>query len=399
MNCYNGSVCLVDNSIVLDKVLVLGTGVVELALIRELRERGFYVCAVSNTVDDRVKNETDEYYKINTTNFPKIKELIEREGILNAFSIGSDMALRTLAKLASRFGWENHPSEEKFEFLHNKGKVREALKAQGLSDIPCRSATEFSEDIFDFNEYEKLVIKPADGYGGKGIYAVEEYNDKERLFKLAKASSVVGEIIVEPYISGRQFIVEFFVTREDEVILVSAAEKQVNDHFTPYLFIERSTLEFKKKVTGFVEALSLENGFYSVDLIESERGVELMDIAPRLGGSHLVMLYKQTYDTDLMKDYVDFVLEGKEIEKRKIVNDVAMYILHHKDGGTVTYLDREMEFIKSLQKEIWVDVDDKIASYKHSNHQQGFVIFEVNKKETLSEIDELFEENQIIHVK
>ena len=383
----------------MDKVLVLGASSVQLPLIHELRQRGFYIYAVSNIQEDKAREEVDEFHLISSTNFPKIKELIEAENITNVFTIGSDVALRTLTKLSSNFGWANHPTPVEFENLHNKSKVRKILHEEGLSIIQCKCVREYSDHLFDFDEYKRWVIKPVDGYGSKGIYHIEEYHDKKKYFNLALAVSVERQVIIEPFIEGRQLTIEFFVTNEEKVISMMTIEKLNNSSFVPYLYLVKANTDYVEGLNHISRALKLKPGFYNVDLIETKAGLELMDIAPRLGGNHLALLYQYTFGSNSVADYVNFVLEGTAVEKRKHSQNTGLYIIHSEKGGKVTSVDKNPKFINSLAHELWATTGDKIEAFTEGNRQQGYIIFNYNEKMRLEDIDEIFKKNSLIKVR
>jgi predicted ATP-grasp superfamily ATP-dependent carboligase len=383
----------------LDKVLVLGASAVQLPLIHELRERGFYIYAVSNIAEDKACKEVDEFHLISSANFPKIKELIETENIINVFSIGSDVALRTSTKLAAHFSWANHPTPEEFENLHNKAKVREILKEQGTSKIHYKSAKEYSSDLFDFDEHEQWVIKPVDGYGSKGIYFIEEYHDKEKYFKLALAASIDREVIVEPFIEGRQLTIEFFITNDSKLLSMMTIEKQNNVSFVPYLYKVNDSSDYIRRLNHIAESLGLKTGIYNADLVETDTGLELMDIAPRLGGNHLALLYKHSFEANSVADYINYILEGTPFEKRKPTKNTGLYILHSEKKGTVTAINDKINFVDVIAKDVWVTVGSEVKALTQGNQQQGYIIFEHDKKETLEELDVLFNEADIIQVK
>ena len=383
----------------MDKVLVLGASAIQLPLIHELREQGFYVYAVSNIGEDKACEEADKFHNISTTNFPKIKQLVEQENISNAFSIGSDVALRTLCKLAAHFSWDNHPKSEDFEFLHNKERIRERLVDQGISKIHCKCAKEYSEDLFDFDESEKWVIKPVDGYGSKGIHYLEHYHDKEKYFKIALMHSLERRVIVEPFIEGKQLTIEFFVDDKGRVTLIMTVEKEINEAFVPYLYLVTDNANYKKKVIRISEALDLKTGFYNIDIIDSKNGTELMDIAPRLGGNHLALLHKHTFEKNSVTDYIRFVLESSTIAPVSSEKNTGLYIVHHEKGGKITSINREPDFITVLTKDYSCAVGDEIAPLTQGNQQQGYIVFELKDKNNINEIDTLFKENRLLEVK
>ena len=381
------------------KVLVLGAVIVQLPLIKELRAAGYYVLAVSNIEDDKGKGEVDEFHVIASSNFPKIKALVEENNIINAFSIGSDVSLRTLAKLAAHFSWPNHPSEEGFEALHNKNLVREKLYKTGLSKIEPNSYTEYSEEAFDFEAYDEWIIKPVDGYASKAVHLVEEYFDKEKYFKLAKMQSLEHTVIVEPYIEGKQLTTEFFVSEKGNVTFIMMVEKKHNEVFVPYLYLLQGISDYKKFISQVALALELECGYYNIDFVEGKSGLELMDISPRLGGNYLDLLYKLAFEKNSVSDYVSFILNGTALEERKPTRQIGLYLLHHSTGGVVTAINEQLPFLTLVTKQYWVSLGDDVPAFTQRSFQQGYIVFEADKKQSIEEFDQLFIENEVIKVK
>ncbi len=369
-----------------EKVLILGAS--QTKLIKALKNKGYYTIAVSNVVTEKI-DALDELVQISTTNFPKIKELISTQNIKRAFTMGSDIAQQTLCKLAEFFGWDNYPSYRLFDQLHQKNQVRQKLIDNNLSSIPLICASTFDNKLFDFSRYEAFVVKPVDGYGSKGISIVHEYNDLEKCFVKAKAFSSAKSVLVEPLIEGAHFTLEFFV-HDGSVSILLATAKENNKHLVPYLFKSIKRSPFNNMVKKFATALELENGFYNVDLLQTNDKLELIDIAPRLGGSFLVQMYEQVFGEGIAPKYIDYTISGTEPKQMVPSKIVGLYVLHADKKGELTKLNVPQNY-PLLDSEV-PDLPKAVESFTESRFQFGYLMYDLPKKLSIESLDENFAE-------
>ncbi len=371
-----------------EKVLILGASASQVELIKALKNKGYYTIAVSNVVVKKI-DALDELLQISTTNFPKIKELIISQGINRAFTLGSDIALQTLCKLAEHFGWDNYPASNLFDQLHQKDKVRQKLIDNNLSDIPLIFSSTFDNKLFDFGRYDSFVVKPVDGYSSKGISVVREYNDLEKSFKKAKTFSSKKSVLVEPLIEGAHFTMEFFV-HDGNVIILLATAKENNKHLVPYLFKSIKRSPFNNMIEKFATALGLENGFYNVDLLQTSDKLELIDIAPRLGGSFLVKMHKEVFGEGIAEKYIDYTVSGLRPKQMVPSKIVGLYILHADEKGELSKVNVPQNY-PLLASEV-PDLPKSVESFTESRFQFGYLMYNLPKKLSIESLDENFAE-------
>ena len=77
--------------------------------------------------------------------------------------------------------------------------------------IPKYSLIYKSEDIFkywDLWNCDKIIIKPTDSAGSRGVSIIENKSQVDELFLHAKNNSKKGEVIIEEFIEGNQISTE-----------------------------------------------------------------------------------------------------------------------------------------------------------------------------------------------
>lgn len=358
------------------KVLILGASATQQPLIKTLKERGFYTVVVSNQIDEQTQ-DMDEFLEISITNFPKLKELIVEKDISRALTIGSDLGQLTVIKLAEHFGWENVASLETFERLHLKDLVREKLLEERMTRIPLVVRTDFEQQDFNFENQKSYVVKPVDGYGSKGVNYVQEYNNIELLFKKAKAFSTAKKVLIEPLLEGKHITLEFFVGEETTVPLL-ATQKVINDNMVPFAYRSIKRSKFKGFIEKVSDALELDKGFYNVDALQTDDGIELLDIAPRLGGNYLSTMYREIFDKSLLDELIDYLINGVEPNYHKPDKVVGLYILHSDKKINVKGINIPDEY--PLIDSSYPSFPKEVEPLTESRFQIGYLLYEIPKK-------------------
>jgi len=140
-----------------------------------------------------------------------------------------------------------------------------------------------------------LVVKPVDSRGARGVLRIDNKTNPVWTFEHAQANSPTGRVMVEEYLAGPQISTESvmidgrgftsgFIDRNYEFL----------DQFSPYM-IENGgeqptvlTSEQQLQVTTVVEqgalAMGIENGIAKGDMVLTENGPKVIEIAARLSG-------------------------------------------------------------------------------------------------------------------
>lgn len=289
------------------KALVLGTGNAQVDLIRYLKEKGWWVIGCSYRREGKGLQYVDQFEQINIIDIPGIETLACSQHVDLVYSIGSDLAMPTFAKVSTELGLPVFVDYKTASLLQNKVLFREFLMSQNIS--PVRHRMICSESDLEGWTYFPAIVKPADNQGQRGVFlanSMQEIRDRiEGTLNLSRS----GTVIIEEYLEGSEISVNAFVV-DKEVLFCEVSDRLVVEEFAGGIpkshVLPAKTcsgdLLFKTKelVNRCVQALSIENGPVYFQMKLTNEGPKIIEITPRLDGCHIWRLIKLVGNVDLL---------------------------------------------------------------------------------------------------
>jgi biotin carboxylase len=136
------------------------------------------------------------------------------------------------------------------------------------------------------------VVKPTDAQASRGVLRVEHRKDLAPACKEALGFSREGRILVEEYLLGTEVTVEGCrYAGETHLLAVSAKKHTPPPHIIavnldfPAPFPEETHREIHRTYDALVHALGIEAGTIHGELMVTDRGIYLIEMANRGGGS------------------------------------------------------------------------------------------------------------------
>ncbi len=142
----------------------------------------------------------------------------------------------------------------------------------------------------------RLVLKPVDGRGARGVLQIDKGSDLEWAFTESKRWGESGELLVEEFIEGPQLSTESFIL-DGKCYTAAIAERNYSgiDKFFPYIIEDGGTIpalltdELRKKIDDLIlkgaRALGISEGPIKGDLVINKQGEPLIiELAARLSG-------------------------------------------------------------------------------------------------------------------
>lgn len=120
------------------RLLILGAGNAQIDLIEYAKAKGLEVHGVSYTDTDPGIPMLDHFEQINIIDTDKVAAYVERMGIDDIYSVGSDLAVPTICRVAERCGLERFVSARTAEICCNKHLMRQMM---GDMSITCHIFT------------------------------------------------------------------------------------------------------------------------------------------------------------------------------------------------------------------------------------------------------------------
>ena len=183
-------------------------------------------------------------------------------------------------------------SDTVISYLHNKELFRQLCKQEQIaSPLVFANPATITRDDFP------VIVKPVDGFSGKGICVVTEHSELTNAIREAEAVSRIGHSIVEQWVSGPLYSYSAFLSRGKISFGFLVREFCYANPFAvdcSFLVVDRD-LEAKimRELQKLISALNLQEGLLHTQFVNGDTGIYLIEVTRRCPGdlySNLVQL-------------------------------------------------------------------------------------------------------------
>ncbi|GIN64058.1 carbamoyl-phosphate synthase small subunit [Robertmurraya siralis] len=357
-------------------ILILGTGSAQKDLINYCIDAGHKVYACSNKKSIVAQNLGDRYISLDIKNGDAIVDFVKEKDIDYVYSIGSDIAMPTIAKTSKALNLSCFISEKTAIACHYKSLFRRLIPSKfNINFLEVKDEQELNKwDIFP------CIIKPTDSQGQRGVYKCLNRKQLVEHFNQAMRFSPSKSLIVEEYVQGDEISVNAYVVNKklvlsfisDRITYKEYPGGIVKEHIFPSKYEKNNLL--KEKILSLVErcssSLGIKNGpIYFQIKITKELNVKLIEITPRLDGCHLWRIIEITYGVNLL-----------DITMRHLLNKNFKDI--NRNGKKVNVIPHSLKFLSqrpgTLMGQYDVSQKDKKVKYVDYFYNKGDCIQSVN---------------------
>lgn len=275
---------------------IVGASYLQLPLVRKAKEMGLRTICFAWEDGAVCKPEVDRFYPISIVDKDRILEVCREERIDGITSIASDVAVPTMAYVASKLGLVGNSVESAAKST-NKYLMREAFAAAGVS-VP-RFAV-----VSDVAELERqvaslrypLIVKPTDRSGSMGVTKVDTFGQLVPAVEVAVADSFCKKAVVEECITDMHEVSVEGISWEGEYHLLQITDKITTGapHYVELGHHQPAELsgELRAKIIAEAEkgvkALEVQNGATHAELMITAAGeVYVTEIGARMGGDFI----------------------------------------------------------------------------------------------------------------
>lgn len=287
--------------------LILGALPGQADAMHRLRSAGWKVFACGHRREGAGVEAADDFFVVDILDVDGVAELAERLGVDVVYSVGSDIAMPTVAAVSERLGLPLFHSSEITQILHRKDLLRTFLAEQDLSPVAHRIVLS-AADLDGFTTFP-AIVKPVDSQGQRGITIVEDRAAAEAALPAAIEASHSGRAVIEEFLVGPEITVHVFVV-DGEARILPASDRIVwegpltgipSAHVMPARTLDdTSTAQMDDLIRRFVAALGARNGPLYFQLILTAAGPRIVEVAPRLDGCHLWRLLEVHTGFDIL---------------------------------------------------------------------------------------------------
>jgi len=275
-------------------VLFIGAGRFQLRTLEAARARGYRISALDGDAAAPGLALADEFAVIDIRDAKACLDFARGRRIDAVLSPAADAGVMTAAVIAEALNLPG-PSLDAARRATDKPAMRAAFAAAGLPSAPsrlCRTGESASAAAREFGP--KVVVKPAQGSGSRGVALCSEPAQAKAAFAAAAALSPDGGVLVEGFIEGPESAVEgvmsggrfFPLLASDKQRSAPPALLDLRINF-PRDDADGQTQGLFALAEAAARACGIEDAPVHCEIIRSPDGPRLVEIAARGAGFHV----------------------------------------------------------------------------------------------------------------
>jgi len=365
------------------KIAVIGANYPLIPFYRQAKKLGYTIIGIAWEEGAVCKKYCDRFYPVSFADKERVLEICQEEKIDGITSFSLESALPTVVYVAQKMGLVSN-SEECVQLTQSKFTQRQALEKAGIP-VPKYYLIENEADLAKVQCRFPVIVKPVDSGGSQGISKVETPEDLLDAYHSAVDYSRTNKVIVEEYVDGREFSVEYISHQGKHYFL------QVTDKVTSGAprFVEMQhhqpaqiTIDVKQRIQSIVEAaltaLKIENSASHTEIkLNSNNELYIIETGARMGGDYI--------SSDLVRlstgyDFVEGVL-------KLAINDFEEPFFPMRQFSGVYFYSRLAPHIGDIIKnhrqwpEIveWDISDIPLPEVKSNADRGGYFLYQSNK--------------------
>lgn len=275
------------------RVAVLGANEPLVPFYRQAKNLGYEIIGIAIEKGAVCKKYCDRFYPISFADKEKVLEICQKEQIEGILSFSLESALPTVTYVAQRMGLVSN-SEESIAITQSKFTQRQALQAAGIP-VPSYYLIESESDLAKVKCTFPVIVKPVDSGGSQGICLVEFREALEKAYGFAVTYSRSSKAIVEEFVDGREFSVEY-ISHQGKHFFLQVTDKVTSgpprfvemQHHQPADISDNLKVRIKEMVEAALTALRIENSASHTEIKLNSRGeLFIIETGARMGGDFI----------------------------------------------------------------------------------------------------------------
>lgn len=369
---YDSKILQPNGVLKMKKIMILGASKGQVPFINICKEKGYYVICVSIKGDYPGFKIADKCYYIDTRDEEQILNIARAEQIDAITSDQTDVCTSTIAYVSEKMGLKSIGYDKALLFS-NKYQMRNKAQELGFA-VPAffnaRSLNEALKKLPSINF--PAIIKPVDSSGSRGVRKILNVSDLRQYFSESQSNSKSGEVIVEEFIEGREYLADGLVI-DGKFINTDLGIKEYFPNegmyiskmcmFTSAIAIDNAIeMDVLKTNKGIVEGFGLPFGITHAEYIVSDKDkrVYLVEIAARGGGVYLSShLTPAATGINTNKILIEYLTENKAIcvDDLRPDNKTSAWICFALNHGRIVSIEGKEE-LKNIHGVFLSDLDD-----------------------------------------
>lgn len=301
------------------KLLILGSNAITCSIVEAAKALGVYTVVTSwNKLEDApAKQIADAYWDISLTDYDALLAKMKEEGIDGVLTGFTDSYLLPYQHLCELANLPCYATKEVFETTMDKAKFKQLCRDNDVPVIP-----EYQMESFDpaiINEKNKVIIKPVDNSGSRGVIICEKPEYYKNCLDYALSFSAKKQVVIEKYMEMDSLSVSY--TIQDGVLSLSTTDdrhvyKSPNGgsvtqcSLYPSKYTDAYIERMDAKVKKMYQNLGVKNGVLSLQFFTDGVEYYAMEMGHRLTGGQHYTYTKLENGISVLDCLIHFALTG-----------------------------------------------------------------------------------------
>ena len=356
------------------KIAIIGASYLQEPLIQKAKSCGIQTHVFAWKRGDVGEKSADFFYPISIREKEKILSVCEKTGIDGICSISSELAMIAVNYVADKLHLVGNTNDCVLRTT-NKHIMRKCFEENG-DPSPRSISVSSAKDAADIDLDFPLIVKPVDRSGSRGVTKVFDRSELSGAIKTALSFGFEKEAIVEEYVDGREYSVEY-ISWEGKHFFVALTQKYTTGspnfietaHLEPAQVDGETLIRIRKVVEHALDSVNFRYGASHTEVMVTDNGdIRIIEIGGRMGGDNIgSSLVELSTGYDYLKGVIDVSLgipPRVDITHRSFA--AIRFVFSDEDI-------RVLEAIKAQKPEILVEEDvHMITSQKVTDSSTRF---------------------------
>ncbi len=299
------------------KALVLCGGVPQIALIKELKNRGITTVLADMNENVAARKYADIFYPVSVLDVNGVREVAEKEKVDFVITVCADQVLQVVAQVSEMLGLPCYIDFETAQNVSKKSYMKRIFMENGVPTSKYIIMDEFDEEKIAELKFP-IIVKPVDSYSSRGVCKVTDIESLKAAFEVAKNISRTKTAIVEEFVEGEEVTVDVYVENGVAKILTTSNSDKVQGegfviHRTrnPASITKEVYEQIKDTAQKIADGFKLYNSPMLIQLLTDGKKISVIEFCARTGGGIKFRLIKRVSGFDVVKAVVDLTLGEK----------------------------------------------------------------------------------------
>lgn len=365
------------------KIAVLGANKSSIPFYRQARNLGYEIIGIAYAEGAVCQEYCDRFYPVSFADKDKVLDICRNEKIDGIISFTLESALPTVVYVASAMGLVSN-SEECLQLTQSKYAQRQALEKAGIP-VPKYYLILDEADLSNVQCRFPVIVKPVDSGGSQGICKVESPDRLLEAYRYAIGYSRTSRAIVEEFVDGREFSVEYISYRGHHYFLqitdkvTSGAPRFVElQHHQPAQIPSSVWERIKAMVESALTALKIENSASHTEIKwNSSDELFIIETGARMGGDRITSdLVRLSTGYDFVDGAIKLAINQFEVPvfPKQMYSGVYFYSKLAPEVGDV--IRHHQKWPEIVECEI---SDEPLKEVKSNADRGGYLLYQSSK--------------------